>query len=323
MTEPIFKNEIRVVPGPTDLSDDAELWRYMRLSTLLMLLRGKVFVPTIQELRRGDPVEARNLSVRTRSYFDDLSDIDRKWLLDHATKSELAIVDDPNTDSKQIARCFVAIWDRELAQRRRIWCWHQADIESMALWNIYAKEGVAVQTSPARIKDAFDPRLVDTALISRVKYVDHARREGGEIYFMRPYLFKQRCYQHEREVRVVFPRDPDNLGGGRLLPVDPHKLIERVHISPHIPRTEAAEIRRSILYAWRIGNQWEFNDGDPAVFVSNSTTVLQSPVDSYSLSECEATGIVNFGSLSMPFVMCGDFCSNPSEYLKSNNKKDR
>src|SRR6266568_5613260 len=204
---PIFQNELTIVGGLDELPDHADLWRYMRLSTLLMLLRGKVFVPTITELRRGDPIEARKLSTDTRAYFDDLPDQDREWLLRRANEKERIILNHPGTDCSQRAAMFVRIWDRELAERRRIWCWHQADIESMALWQIYAKEGVAIRTTPARIKDSFDPYLVDTALIARVHYINSACPKAPDHCYMRPYLLKERCYQHEREVRVVFPRD--------------------------------------------------------------------------------------------------------------------
>lgn len=131
----------------------------MRLSALLMLLRNKIFVPTISELRNGDPIEARILSAKTRAYFEDLSEPERVWLSQRANERERAIINCPETTSSQLAQIFVRIWDRELSERRRIWCWHRADIESMALWHIYGREGVAVQTSPGRIKRAFSPIL--------------------------------------------------------------------------------------------------------------------------------------------------------------------
>jgi hypothetical protein len=191
----------------------------------------------------------------------------------------------------------------------------------MALWRIYAKEGVAIQTTPARIKAAFDPAVVDTALIARVCYVDDARKEGQDHHFMRPYLFKQRCYKHEREVRIIFPRNPDDSDERRLLPLDPRKLIGCVRISPHIPRSEALEIRRSLIHASRIGDQWDDRDDDMAVFVSDTKTVLESPLDSVKLNQCETTGTTNFGSDNMPFVMCGDFSSNPIAYAKPNTNQ--
>ena len=306
METPIFQNAIRIIPSTDELPEDTELWRYMRLSTFLMLLRGKLFVPTIAELRRDDPIEARSICAKTRSYFDNLSKGDRDWLLSHAKKTERTIIDHADTQENQKARIFKEIWDRELEQRRRIWCWHHADIESMALWHIYAREGIAIQSTPARIKEAF-PSSVDTALIARVAYIDHARQEALDHHFMRPYLLKQRCYSHEKEVRVIFPRDSDDPDGHRLLSIDPFKLIKQIWISPHIPRSEALEVRRSLILAWRNGSEFEDHNNDPGIFLSNSKTVFESQWDEFALHQCEQTGITNFGSFTMPFVMCGDF----------------
>ena len=304
---PLFQNEIRVIPDSAELSDDAELWRYMRLSAFLLLLRGKLFVPTIAQLRHDDPTEARNVCPATQSYFDNLSEVDRGWLLSRSTSIERRLIEHPNAGPDQKARTFRDIWDRELADRRRIWCWHQAIIESMALWHIYAREGVAIQSTPDRIKSAFDPSSVDTALIARVSYVGHEHHEYSAHHFMRPYLIKRRCYQHEQEVRVVFPVNSEDADDCRLVPIDPEKLISTVRISPNIPHSEAVELRRSLIQAWRNGAEWQACDDDPGVFVSASKTVFESQLDRAKFSECESTGITNFGSDDMPFVMCGDF----------------
>jgi hypothetical protein len=156
---------ISIIPSVKELPENTELWRYMRLSTFLMLLRNKVYVPTIADLRRGDPLEARRLCQRTCEYFDHLTGPDRDWLLTCATEREKAILTHPKAQPKEKAGVFRHIWDRELAERRTIWCWHQAKIESMALWHIYAREGVAVKTTPALLKNAFEPHSVDRGLI--------------------------------------------------------------------------------------------------------------------------------------------------------------
>lgn len=316
MTKPIFENKIRI---GLDLPDDTELWRYMRLSTLLMLFRGKVFIPTIEELRQDDPVEAGYLCPRTEAYFEKLSETDECWLLGRATENERVIINNPRKNAQQKAKFFVTIWDRELARRRRIWCWHKGNIESMALWNIYAREGVAIKTTPAQIKRAFQPS-VNTALIERVRYVDNASSGGKDNHFMRPYLFKQHCYKHEQEVRIILPRDPDELEEKSLLPINPKKLISEIRISPNLPRSEAAEVRRSIIKAWQhIGDQDEDKFGDISVFFSDAKSKFESAMEFLEHSQCELTGSANFGLEEMPFVICGDFCSNPHDYLQSNS----
>ena len=307
---PLFKNGIRVISDSNDLPGNAELWRYMRLGTLLMLLRGKLFVPTISELRHGDPHEARSVCAKTQAYFDDLRAADREWLRSRATPIEQSILGNCNVTSSEKARKFREIWDRELADRRMIWCWHQAGIESMALWHIYAREGVAIQSTPARIKAAFNSAFVDTALIARVSYVDQQQPESSAHHFMRPYLIKRSCYQYEREVRVIFPRNSEDPDARRLLRINPKKLISTVWISPNIPRSEMAELRRSLIQAWRNwrnGSEWQGRDDDLEVFGSASRAVFASQLEELKFSECEITGITCFGSYTIPFVMCGDF----------------
>lgn len=126
-------------------------------------------------------------------------------------------------------------------------------------------------------------------------------------YFMRPYLLKRMCYQHEREVRIVIPRDSDDPDRRRLLSIDARSLIEEVRISPHIPRSEAFEIRRSLAQAWRYSDRWDENDDDPGIFVSDAKTIYDAAADWLNDHQIKSTGIGNFGSLRMPFVMCGDF----------------
>ena len=141
-----------------------------------------------------------------------------------------------------------------------------------------------------------------------VHYIDDGHQEASDHHFLRPYLLKQRCYQHEREVRVVLPRNPDDPDGRRLLPIDPRKLISKVIVSPLIPHSEAAEIRRSLNQACKTGAEWnEENEHDVPVFVSDTKTVFECPGDRLVLNESETTGIANFGSQNMPFVMKGDF----------------
>lgn len=273
-----------------------------------MLLRGKVFVPTIAELRYGDPIEAKSPCVKTKTYFDDLPPEDREWLHTRATDSERRFLEHENLDGSQRSMILMQIWDRELAKRRTIWCWHAADIESMSLWDIYAREGVAIRSTPSRIRESFSPYFVDSALIAEVEYVDQASSNPPpDCHFMRPYLIKRRCYRHEREVRAIFPRNSDDPNGHRLLPIDPRKLISEVRISPHLPRSEAAEIRQSLAYLWNVDIDECDAQDEVAVFVSDSKTVYESFWDSFKLNQTDQTGITNFGSLKMPFVMCGDF----------------
>lgn len=302
---PIFQNGIRTAPSTAELPDDAELWRYMSLSAFLMLLRGKVYIPTIEELREEDPTEGTGRCERTRFHFANLSGPDLEWLQAHAKEQEMSILKHPQTGSQQRAKIFMSIWDRELAKRRTIWCWHRAAIESMALWHVYGKEGVAIKTTPAKLKKAVHPAHFDNAIIASVHYVQDAHLEALGHHFMRPYLLKQKCYAHENEVRVVFPRNSDDPNGRRLLSINAQKLISEVWISPHIHRSEAVEIRETLIHAWAAGKKCNSNGNAPAILVSDAKTVFESTLKHLEQNQCEPYGCAQFGP-NIPFVLRGD-----------------
>src|SRR5262245_15828606 len=86
----------------SDVHDDTELWRYTRLSSLLMLMVGKLFVPTIDTLRKDDPAEATALSLLTRQRFLDLTTEDRECLQSCATSEELRYIEANKDRATQI-----------------------------------------------------------------------------------------------------------------------------------------------------------------------------------------------------------------------------
>src|SRR6266571_852054 len=48
---------VNVLNHGEPLEGKEPLWRYMKLSTFLMLLEGKAFFPSVATLRAGDPLE--------------------------------------------------------------------------------------------------------------------------------------------------------------------------------------------------------------------------------------------------------------------------
>ena len=187
-----------VLPG------EQPLWRYTRLSTLLSLTWNRIFVPSLATLRRNDPKEALRLGRQTdefwlnapREEYDRLyskaDDYERKWLSKNENHPAIA------------GSVLYRIWQREILNERCAWCWHGADIESMAMWHQYSSRiGIAFKTTVTRLTSA----LTDAkycALIGRVNYA----KEVSEDYFCRPYFLKEPCYRHEEEVRVIFPYKP-------------------------------------------------------------------------------------------------------------------
>ena len=121
-----------------NLADSAPLWRYVRLSSLLNLLNGNVFVPTIKTLQEKDPKEAATYCKATHTCFKRYPPVKNgsssvchkaraRFLRAKPWRGSLAI--------------FASIWLRELANRRCVWCCSTMEISnqwrsgtSMRVW---------------------------------------------------------------------------------------------------------------------------------------------------------------------------------------------
>ena len=83
-------------------------------------------------------------------------------------------------------------------------CWHEADCESMAMWDLYSPRlgSIAIRSSVGRIKKAIeaDP---STVMIGRIRYLNWAKDGAfpGNVIAMS--LRKEQSYRHESEVRLV------------------------------------------------------------------------------------------------------------------------
>ena len=99
-----------------NLADSAPLWRYIRLSSLLNLLNGNVFVPTIKTLQEQDPNEAATCCKATQTCFQTLSAGEKRMLLAYGTKQEQSFIE--LILVRIIGNYSQASWLGELANRR-------------------------------------------------------------------------------------------------------------------------------------------------------------------------------------------------------------
>jgi len=183
---------------------------------------------------------------QTRASLDQLSpdDDDAKWLREKIPLDQRGEAGRLLYDNR-----LSTIWLRELAKRRAVWCWHSGKIESMAMWHIYGKEGVAIKTTPKRIDEClFAEHGIVPASIGEIDYSgdrsEDQMMESGR--FRRPYFVKFSGYAHEKEARVVFATPNGSDGGGLLLEINGQQLIEKIVISPILPEVEAFAVKKSI-----------------------------------------------------------------------------
>ena len=83
-------------------------------------------------------------------------------------------------------------------------CWHESDVESMAMWDLYGANGwgVAIKTTVKSLKDAI--ANAEPIHIGRVEYLDWKQHDGDPANAIGLCVRKSDAYMHENEVRLVF-----------------------------------------------------------------------------------------------------------------------
>ena len=242
---------VRVADWGGELAGDTPLWRYMKLSTFLLLLEGKAFFPSVATLRKSDCLECicdpltaslqYELSKDPARYETLCASID-EWLRRHGPG------DVPPRQMYHYEEHYVGI----LRQLRAAWCWHNSEMESAAMWPIYGERGIAVKTDIASLKAALPS---GEFLIARVKYLKRDPeaptfwhgwdRTNDPQLVLRPFLVKSAEYAHENEVRVV-TFCPMRTPGWVIEGIDVRALVKEVVVSPSVPHEEFLAIELSL-----------------------------------------------------------------------------
>lgn len=218
-----------ILPPP-----DTPVWRYISLAKLLAMLRARALFLTRADL------------------FDDhfegafsegsLRDFERDWGSEYPEN--------------------LVEFTRWIPCRSFVSCWCASDVESVALWQVYARsEGaLAVRSTVGALQSLFPEvatregdTLVNQAVRS-VQYVDYRTEHPFLNDFMGPLCYKRRAFSYEQEVRVIrqelpsVPRPSSDRPEGRAIqmgpppgqrgvnaPVDLATLIEAVYLAPSSP----------------------------------------------------------------------------------------
>lgn len=223
----------------------------MKLSTFLLLLEGKAFFPSVKTLRRDDPLECiceedaqwlqHELS-RDYGRYQNLCAWLDEWIKKHGAG---------DVSSRPFFH-YEEHYIEMLRQLRAVWCWHNAELESAAMWSIYGERGVALRTDVAGLNAALK---TGEFLIARIKYLRRDPeapsfwygwdRSTDRQFVLRPYLVKSAEYAHESEVRVIThcpPRTP----GWLIEDIDVSASIKEVVVSRSVPHEEFLAIERML-----------------------------------------------------------------------------
>jgi len=239
-------------PAISTPPDITRIWRYTSLVKFLHLLSTRtLFFTRLDKL--GDPFEGSLPAADS----DALNDVAQKLI---GADSESYFI--------RRMRDVVSMLVRQQRMHAAASCWHIGEHESAAMWRLYSLAGgVAIASSVSGLISAVADYTDDEIYIGEVEYLDYATQRGafsdtGEI--VRP-LFMKRCsFSHEKELRAIIQRSPENytldapgeitIEDGIDVEVDPQLLIEAVYVSPESPRWVADSIR-SLLKKYEMSTE--------------------------------------------------------------------
>lgn len=186
--------------------NDTIVWKYLDLSKFLdMLLSQQLF------MSRSDKFEDQYEGTFSEPTFEEIKKIaaNKPEFLDYYKSHREKVV---------------------------ISSWHINEYESFAMWQIFTKnnEGLAIQSTIGRLKEALQPENRIEQYIGNVNYIDYKKEyiPFDDAFF--PFLFKRKSFQYEREVRIISDVSTKNISvnDGLKINVDVSQLIEKIYIHP-------------------------------------------------------------------------------------------
>lgn len=237
-------------PKPTD-----KLWRYMSVTKFLdLILRSRLYFPSINSLRTADPYEGRNTDAHI-SYWRGLAELLKTNPQQAYSQFSSYFQESVYTLSflQQYINAHADPSQIETAVGRSIFvnCWHNSDYESAALWSIYANPaGICVETTAHDLKLALADQP-DDLYIGSVQYLDF-----GVEHFDRNNLFsyvlkKRLSFEHEHEVRLITTKFPKTdfseiQPNGIYIATNISALIKNIHVSPNAQFFEFEAIKEFV-----------------------------------------------------------------------------
>ena len=187
-------------------SDDTIVWKYLDLSKFLdMLLSKKLF------MSRSDKFEDQYEGTFSETTYEEIKKIaanNSKFLDYYKSHREKVVISS----------------------------WHINEYESYAMWQIFTKnnEGLAIQSTIGRLKQALAPEKKYLQNIGAVNYIDYKKEyiPFDDTFF--PFLFKRKSFQYEREVRIISDTSGNrvSINDGLKVDVNIDHLIEKIYIHP-------------------------------------------------------------------------------------------
>lgn len=250
------------ISGHREIHPDQTLWRYMSLDKFICLLSAKtLYFSVITEFGESDPFEGAypsnvlaNLANQRRVMVAPLASF--KNNVNHEREEFIF--------NYLASRFFIA---RNTAV---VNCWHKNEYESESMWRIYSENtGVAIKTNARKLIECITDARKNDVKMNSVIYMDFEKCDPVHVQVSEENnyapLFKRRCFEHEREVRLYYyldlsfseieeKKNTNSMPRGIELDIDPDILIEEVYVSPYARETYEKSVR-AIMKSFGYGDQ--------------------------------------------------------------------
>jgi len=208
------------------------IWRYMDLSKFISLLSNEALYfanPT----EFDDPYEFH----MPRSHSEVFKRNKINWLQKEIKKYNPNVVF--NEVSKELENQ-VYLEYRELEKKVKrqfgVNCWHINDYENDALWKIYTNlgQGIAIESTDEKLKNSVSHH--NRIFCGKVRYEDFDIAPIKKGYAHYNGFIKRKAFSYEKEYRAMVSLDEKDWGNGCLIKTDLNILIDKIHISPLMPK---------------------------------------------------------------------------------------
>ncbi len=238
-----WQKDIYEIPKSTD-----KLWHYMDLSKFISLISKKELYFSAATCF-DDPFEGAKGVVSMKQQWDEFYLDFFKQAILTAPGMDLSKLTPEKLDSKS-QRLLDEINSTGKIKRQStfISCWHLNDFESEAMWKLYSKDvtnAFAIQTTYLHLYEALGKEPYIS--IGKVNYIDFSKQFTS---VNDAFWFKRKSFEHEHEVRAIVKRRIKDKQGISI-PIDIHKLIENIYISPYAP-IWFSEVVKSIMEKYDI-----------------------------------------------------------------------
>jgi len=222
--------------------EQTRIWRFMDLGKLIWLIdKSALYFSRLDKLSSIDPFEGlytrKNFNFQNLKFEDQSAEWKQKTGLDTKEKFEHSI------QSNRWLLRFVKT-QREVTF---VNCWHSQEYESAAMWKMYVhgNEGVAIQSSVGRLKEALSNYTDFKVFIGRIKYIDYNKEAIASGNILIPFLHKRKSYEYEKELRALIwtiEEGKNDISNNRYANTDGleakvnlENLIEMIYLAPTAP----------------------------------------------------------------------------------------